>query len=167
MLDSNLPGNITHYDFATTALSGTDNTIVNAGIFQDENAFLFGLSPASPTDASDQAVGRNMVAGYVENPDFSGVAVLSGNTDNDVLIFYNDPDTSGDHVLYETQFASGDSGGPTFIDNSGKLLLLGTNGSPSWPTEAIPKAPRSTTPAIKPPRSTNTSVPTPFRNPVD
>ncbi len=126
VLDSNLPNSITHYDIASTPLFGApDNTIQDAGIFQDLTAFLFGISPydvdpdPSRSAVNDQAVGQNKIAGYVEDAD------VLGNTDNDALVFFQD-DMPPDEVDYEAQYASNDSGAPAFLNQGGNLLLLGT-----------------------------------------
>ena len=127
VLDSNLPSNITHYSFADTAIAGIDDTLTSAGVFQSVNTFMFGLSPFDESSdvnrslANDQAVGRNLVTGYVENINF-------GSDDNDSLLMFQESNVDTDFVTHEAKFSGGDSGGPTFIDNGGgDLLLIGTN----------------------------------------
>lgn len=119
---------ITHYNFAQEALSAdpfdadTNSGLFNAGSFQDEVAYVFGISPAdSASTAVDQAVGRNRVSGYIENIDFQG------NVDNDSLLFARDFEGDDDFVEHETLVQGGDSGAPVFIERNGELLLIGVN----------------------------------------
>jgi len=133
VLDSNLSSNIQHFSYANEFLTGTppsggdDFTLSDAGSLQDLNAYLFGLSPFDETSSvdrfvyNDQAVGRNRVTGFAEN------VVFGGNSDNDALIFYEEVSGDADFVTYEAQFRGGDSGGPTFVDIGGELVLVGTN----------------------------------------
>ncbi|MCA9193581.1 MAG: PEP-CTERM sorting domain-containing protein [Planctomycetales bacterium] len=132
VLNQNLPGSISEFAFATTPLSGTPPNgnnffLENAGIYQGLNSFMFGRSPFDETingDArfafNDQAVGRNLISGYVENIPFT-------DADNDSLLMIRDALGSPDHVLFEALFQGGDSGGPTFVEQNGSLVLLGTN----------------------------------------
>ncbi len=127
VLDQNLPNSITHYDFATTPLSGAETFLASAGPYQGLNAYSFGLSlfdVGSDPDRSvvnDQAVGRNLVSAYSENVSFNG------NTDNDALLFLQDSPGHANFVTHEAEFIAGDSGAPTFVEVGGDLLLLGTN----------------------------------------
>lgn len=119
VLDAALPNSIAHYRFATTPLNATpDDTIQNAGTFQGQTAFLIGRSPENHPHTSDQAVGQNRIAGYVENANFQG------NANNDALVF----DQTDADVSFEAELRVGDSGAPSFLDQGGgNLLLLGTN----------------------------------------
>lgn len=120
VLDSDLPASIMHYNYATQPLSGPNGMLANAGIYQNLNAYLFGRSPEAHPDDRDQAVGRNLISGYVENVDFNG----NPNVDSLLMIY----EASGpNNVLYETYLQGGDSGGPMFVEISGQLVLLGTN----------------------------------------
>ena len=123
VLDAPVSSNIKVYDFATEFLSAPPNSgIQDAGIFQGEEAYLVGISPTSRSNvALDQAVGRNRVSGYIENLSFLG------NTDNDSLLFIEEVAGDPDFVQFESQFRGGDSGGPTFIERNGELVLLGIN----------------------------------------
>lgn len=134
VLDQALPNSIVHYPITSELLTGTpDNVIVgDAGSFkalmgQGINAYLFGRSPFDESltgdnrfSHNDQAVGRNRVSGYVENAEFL-------NANDDALVFFLDPTNGPDFVTNEALFQGGDSGGPTFADISGQLVLLGTN----------------------------------------
>jgi hypothetical protein len=121
VLDSNLPASIVHYNYATQALSGPAGSLANAGIYQNLNTFMFGRSPAVHPDDRDQAVGRNRITGYVENVNFNG------NPNVDALLMFFDDSSSPDFVPFEALFQGGDSGGPTFVEVNGQLVLLGTN----------------------------------------
>ena len=96
---------------------------MDAGSFKGLIAYMFGRSPASHIDSQDQAVGRNLITGYSENVDFIG------NTDSDSILMIDDvsPQQSSNFVNYEAYFQGGDSGGPTFVDINGQLVLIGTN----------------------------------------
>ncbi|WP_206036179.1 PEP-CTERM sorting domain-containing protein [Crateriforma spongiae] len=120
-LESNLPDAITNYAFATEMLSGPSEALVSAGTYQGVTAFTFGLSQAVNPATRDQAVGQNRITGYVENVDFLG------NADNDSLLMQRDDPGDTNFVTYESFFQGGDSGGPTFVDDSGQLVLVGTN----------------------------------------
>ena len=131
VLSAALPSSITHYSFASETLSGTPGStpsvVANAGIYQGLNAYLFGRSPfdtgSDPNreNYNDQAVGRNVISGYSENVPFLG------NTDADAILFARDSMGEANYDTYEAKFQSGDSGGPTFVEISGELRLLGTN----------------------------------------
>jgi hypothetical protein len=132
VLDHPLPASIATYPIANHTLSTTPSTmttlnVASAGPYQGLNAYLFGISPFNTTivgddrfDYNDQAVGRNLISGYAEN-------VPITNLDNDSIVMYWDQSPSPDFVMHEAFFQSGDSGGPTFVDVSGQLVLLGTN----------------------------------------
>ncbi|QDV63207.1 PEP-CTERM sorting domain-containing protein [Crateriforma conspicua] len=120
-LESNLPEAITDYAFATEMLSGPSEALVSAGTYQGVTAFTFGRSQAVHPATRDQAVGQNRITGYVENVDFLG------NSDNDSLLMQRDDPGDTNFVTYESFFQGGDSGGPTFVDDSGQLVLIGTN----------------------------------------
>ncbi len=132
VLDQPLPSNIAFYPIANQPLSAppssmTNLIVENAGPYQGLNAYMFGLSPFDTTISgddrfayNDQAVGRNRISGYAEN-----VPVNSVNSDS--LVMYFDSSTSADFVTHEAFFQSGDSGGPTFVEISGQLVLVGTN----------------------------------------
>ncbi|MFN3190788.1 MAG: PEP-CTERM sorting domain-containing protein [Aureliella sp.] len=121
VLDSPLPNSINHYSFADEVLSTSPGNVIDAGSLQGLNANLFGLSPEPPADRTgqpDQAVGRNLISGYAEDVNVTGIQFPV-----DSLLF--DFDSPG--VDFEARFRTGDSGGPTFIDVGGELVLLGTN----------------------------------------
>lgn len=137
VLNAPLPSSIAHYAIANQTLSGppptpagggsSSLTFVDAGIYQGLNAYTFGWSPfneALPGDNrelfNDQAVGRNLISGYSENVPFTS-------SDNDSLILLRDAAGTSNHVQYESLFQEGDSGGPTFVEIGGQLVLAGTN----------------------------------------
>ena len=127
-LNANVTPDIKFYNFATEAISATPfdenapNNVFDAGSFQDEVAYIFGISATSRSDGRiDQAVGRNRVTGYVENLPFQS------NTDNDSILFNRDFDGDADYVQYETLVQGGDSGAPVFVERNGELLLIGIN----------------------------------------
>lgn len=115
VLDSELPGSITHYDFATTPVIGPSGKL--AIVDPQFSAFLFGRSPKANPNTQDQAVGRNLANLYGEDFDFQG------NSDNDVFLF-SDEGPSG--IDSEAKYDTDDSGAPAFVNNGGNLLLLGT-----------------------------------------
>ena len=133
VLDRDLPDFIKHYTYATEPLSGTppkeDEIFVdNAGIYQDRVAYVFGPFAVSTNPRrtnrfayNDQAVGRNMIAGYSENVPFQS------NTNNDSIILLHEDSGEDGHVQYEARVRGGDSGGPLFVEINGELRLLGVN----------------------------------------
>lgn len=127
VLDTPLPQSIAHYSYATEMLTGTPPvsnqllSVDSAGIYQGMNAYLLGLSPKANPLTQDQAVGRNLVTGFSENVPFQT------NVDADTLIFQKDTVGSANYAEFEARFASGDSGGPAFVDMGGELRLIGTN----------------------------------------
>lgn len=132
VLDSPLPPSIKFYDFATEAISAppfdpdTNPGFSAAGSFQNENAFLFGVSPTVRTNArEDQAVGRNRISGYLEDLPFT-TGPLAG-TESDFLILLNDAPSDPDFVQHEALLQGGDSGAPFFVEVNGELQLLGIN----------------------------------------
>ncbi len=132
VLNAPLPNTIAHYAIADLSLNGPEPAgpnffVVPAPTFQDLNAYTFGLSPFDENIVgdnrfafNDQAVGRNRISGYAENVPFNGA-------DNDSLILLRDPPGSMNYVEHESLFQGGDSGGPTFVEIGGQLVLLGTN----------------------------------------
>ncbi len=133
VLDEALPDNIAHYAIANLPLSGPPPDgdtfyVTNAGAYQGLNTYMFGLSPFDeniPADDrfvyNDQAVGRNRISGYAENVPFEG------NSNADALVLLRDAALNANYVQYESYLQGGDSGGPTFADMGGELVLLGTN----------------------------------------
>lgn len=124
VLNSVLPSSIVHYSFANEILTaGSPSPFIgsHAGIYQDLNAYMVGLSPESRPLFQDQAVGRNRISGYFENISFLG------NSDNDALILLRDPASSSQYVVNEAYLQNGDSGAPLFVDINGEFRLLGTN----------------------------------------
>ena len=129
-LSAPVPASLKIFDIATEFLSAPTfdpnmdigSQIGNAGSFQNEEAFLYGISPTSRSDTRvDHAVGRNRISGYVENIPFGS------NTNNDSLLFIEDVVGDPDYVEFEAQFRGGDSGAPAFVERNGELLLLGIN----------------------------------------
>jgi hypothetical protein len=126
VLDSELPNSIVHYSYANEILTtGATSPIVgfNAGIYQNLNAYMVGLSPESRPVFQDQAVGRNEISGYLENINFLG----NSTNDNDALLLVKDAVGSPQYVTYEAYVQSGDSGAPLFVSINGEFRLLGTN----------------------------------------
>jgi len=132
LLDKPLPSSIMYYSFANEMLAGPPPTeegafLVSAGIYQDLNAYMFGLSPfdksldLNRSGHTDQAVGRNLISGYSENFPFQS------NSDNDSLILFFDAEGEPNHVQYESRLRGGDSGAPLFVDINGEFRLLGVN----------------------------------------
>lgn len=124
VLDSQLPSSITHYEYATEALSGVEGSVTNAGIYQGLNAYLVGRSPETHPANQDQAFGRNRVTGFQENVDAPPPISVP---DLDALLFDNDPEGSAPFVEFESRLVSGDSGAPTFVEIGGSFRLIGTN----------------------------------------
>ena len=128
VLSAPLPDTISHFAFVQEPLVGPGpvgnvGTIVSAGSLQGLNTYMFGLSPADRPAFQDQAVGRNLITGYSENVLFNG-------SDNDSILMIDDtfPSLGPNAVQHEAYFQGGDSGGPTFVEIGGNLVLLGTNG---------------------------------------
>ncbi len=122
VLDANLPNSIAHYDYANQVLTGANNSFVNAGVYQGLNSVMFGVSPETQAAQIDQAVGRNLISGYIEN-----IVGANLGSNQDLLIMLRDAVASPDHVPYEAFLQGGDSGGPLFAIIGGNLRLLGTN----------------------------------------
>ncbi len=127
VLSQPLPSSISSFAFVQQSLVGpgpvgNTSTIVSAGSLQGLNTYMFGRSPGVYAASQDQAVGRNLITGYSENVRFNG-------TDNDSIMMIDDnfPTQSPDFVQHEAYFQGGDSGGPTFVEINGELVLLGTN----------------------------------------
>lgn len=128
VLSQPLPSSIVNFAYVQETLIGpgwvgNSGTIVAAGSLQGLNTYMFGRSPAAHIGSQDQAVGRNLITGYSENVSFLG------NTDNDSILMIDDnfPTQGADFVQHEAYFQVGDSGGPTFVEINGELVLLGTN----------------------------------------
>jgi len=121
MLDSLVDASTSHYAFATEFLTGPvtapNATVVLAGSFQGDNGYVFGISPSNNVATQDQAVGRNIITGYVEDLPF-----LDGTAD--LLVLNRDVSNPAG---FEAQVFPGDSGAPFFIERNGSLLLLGIN----------------------------------------
>ena len=124
VLNANVPSSIRSYNYATQILSGPTSPgqilLGDAGIFQNANAYLMGLSPTNHPAFQSQAIGRNLITGFSENVDFGG-------TDNDTLIMRYDAPGNSAYTQYEAHFSGGDSGGPMFIQVGNDLVLVGTN----------------------------------------
>ncbi len=125
-LDAPVSSDIAHYNFASELISAppydadSNPGIFNAGSFQDEIAYVFGISETVRGDTrTDQAVGRNRVSGYIEEITFGDFS--------DSLLFARDMPGDADYVPFETLVQAGDSGAPVFIERNGELLLLGVN----------------------------------------
>lgn len=119
-LNANVPSSIKVYDFATETL--TANRFANAGSFQGDEVFMVGRSStASSSSATNQAVGRNRVTGFLDNVSFQ-----DGN-DVDTLFLRFDESTDPNFVSSEAWGRGGDSGAPLFTVDNGELLLLGVN----------------------------------------
>jgi hypothetical protein len=108
-------------------------SIADPGVYLDvTTVYHIGLSMSGPLGSdttTDFAVGRN-----VYDLDLGLVTISSGQTtyaagylDDSVAGDLASPFTTGPNNLSpdETYFNSGDSGGPTFIDSNGDLLLFG------------------------------------------
>jgi len=130
VLDAPVTSGIKIYDFATEAISAppfdanTNAGLFTAGSFQNEVAFMVGISPTPRSNANaviDQAVGRNIISGYVEDFPFDG------KTDNDSLILLRESPGDAGYVQHESRLVTGDSGAPLFVVRNGELLLLGVN----------------------------------------
>jgi len=128
VLDAPVPSNITSYNFVSSNISApafdatTNPNTFPAGTLQNQEVLTVGVSPTSRQDRSqDQAIGRNRIAGYVEDLPF----LSSSNVDALVLI----QDQVGDpgFVENESQLRTGDSGAPLFVEQDGELVLLGIN----------------------------------------
>jgi hypothetical protein len=99
------------------------------------NTFVVGTSDIVPgsypgaAGYTNQRVGRNRVGGpavpngYIENP------VLPGfdGTNMDALLLHRNGPTEANFVEYEAWMEAGDEGAPVFMEDGGKLTLLGTN----------------------------------------
>ena len=128
VLDEPVTPNITSYNFTTEVLSApafdaaTNSSFSAAGSLQDEIVFTVGTSPTERDDPSqNQAVGRNRIAGYVEDLPFQGTL------NNDSLLLIQDQPNRVNFVEHESRFQGGDSGAPLFIERDGELVLLGVN----------------------------------------
>ena len=126
-LDRNVNSAIKVYDFATTQLSSDPNPgnsydRGDAGIWQDRNAYMVGVSATDRDDREeDIAVGRNLISGYDDDVPFLTY------TNNDILSLVFDSSTSSDFTSSEAFVQGGDSGAPLFVEDNGELILLGIN----------------------------------------
>lgn len=123
-LNAPVDASISYYAFATEFLSGPppspDPNLVNAGTFQGENGYVFGVSPSTRVPTQDVAVGRNIITGYLEN--VVEAVVINGTMD---LLFLNRD--ASNPAGFEAAVQPGDSGAPFFIERAGAPLLLGVN----------------------------------------
>jgi len=121
-LNAPVDASISYYAFATELLSGPPQSpnpnVVNAGTFQGENGYVFGVSPTDRVPTQDVAVGRNIINGYRENV----VEASLGTMD---LLFLNRDAINP--AGFEATVQRGDSGAPFFIERAGAPLLLGVN----------------------------------------
>ena len=120
-IDQALPNTINYYNWANQVL----NTSLSASsIIADENALTAGITATATGYGSDprtsMAVGRNIIDEFILSLNVDGTTAPALRTLNDL---------SGDsnQVTYESQLASGDSGGPLFIEVGGELQLVGIN----------------------------------------
>ena len=135
VLDAALPTTITPFSFTRTTLSGPPATITSAGPFGGVNTFVVGTSDIVPgsypgaAGYTNQRVGRNRVGGptvpngYVENVALTGF----DGTNMDALLLHRNGPTEANFVEYEAWMQAGDEGAPVFMEEGGKLTLLGTN----------------------------------------
>lgn len=123
VLDAPVPASIQVYQFANQELSYVPAippgiAIESAGVFQDELAFMMGISQTAHGSAAiDQSVGQNVISGYAEDVPFLGF-----NDNDSIILEYDNPGIS-----FESYVQSGDSGAPLFVVRNGQLLLLGVN----------------------------------------
>jgi len=124
-LNAEVDASISHYQFATEILTGTNPNpnpvLVTAGSFQGANGYVFGLSPAANINTQDQAVGRNIIDGYIQNIPFN-----NGIDTNPIGLLYLNRDLTNPEG-FEATLQLGDSGAPFFIERNGSLLLMGVN----------------------------------------
>jgi hypothetical protein len=123
-LNAPVDPSISRYSFATQAFSGPNNTLVSAGIYQNLNGYHFGISPSNNSLSQDQAVGRNVIDGFIDNLPAGPSGGFPQSPTLDVLYLANG---GLSNVTHETVVQIGDSGAPFFINQSGSLLLLGLN----------------------------------------
>jgi hypothetical protein len=130
VLDQPLPLTYAFYPFATEIITNNNSgppgpganaeSFINSPYFQ-KNAFILGRSEGSYSTSQNMAVGRNVIDGF--NPDATpgtagtGAAIETG---------IEEPG-DGNFVDHELTFQTGDSGGPTFVDIDGALVLVGIN----------------------------------------
>jgi hypothetical protein len=130
-LEQALPLSYANYAFATeditnlnTAANGAfaadAESFINSPYYQ-QNAYIIARSQGSYTDALDIAVGRNIIDGFALNAE-PGTSGTGPAIETDV-----ETEGVGDFVNYELGFEIGDSGGPTFVDVDGQLVLVGIN----------------------------------------
>jgi len=132
VLDSNLPGTVSPFDFLQNGLSANPPTGASSfggasiaplagvapGLAGQPIAHFFGRSPSDVN--SGQAVGSNRITAFFEDALF-----LTGETD--FLFSLQDDPGEPFFVPSEAFLRSGDSGGPVFLQNGSELALLGTN----------------------------------------
>ena len=120
-IDQALPNTINYYNWANQTLN---TSLYASSIIADENALTAGITSTATGYGSDprtsMAVGRNIIDQFILSFNVDGTTAPALRTLNDL---------SGDsnQVTYESQLASGDSGGPLFIDVGGELQLVGIN----------------------------------------
>jgi V8-like Glu-specific endopeptidase len=119
-LNAPVDASISYYAFATEFLSSPNSNLANAGTFQGENGYVFGVSPSTRVPTQDVAVGRNIITGYLEN--VVEAVVINGTMD---LLFLNRDAINP--AGFEAAVQPGDSGAPFFIERAGSPLLLGVN----------------------------------------
>jgi len=113
VLDTPLPAGYAFYDVLNYPIPPNTNAI---------GVYMFGRSPSSLATPLDMAVGRNVMDTFeadfsVSSPSATGDAGIT--TDNDPGDFF--------YVDYESQLASGDSGGPVMAIDGGELTIVGVN----------------------------------------
>lgn len=135
VLDSALPTTITPFNFTRTTLSGPPGVITGAGPFAGVNTFVVGTSNIGPgsypgaAGYTNQRVGQNRVGGPVLNNGFVENLSLGGfdGTNMDALMLHKNFPGEANFVQYEAWMEAGDEGAPVFMEDGGKLTLLGTN----------------------------------------
>ncbi|MCP5537019.1 MAG: PEP-CTERM sorting domain-containing protein [Akkermansiaceae bacterium] len=119
-IDSALPNTISYYNWANQSLNVATYAL---SMVADENALTAGITSTATGYGADKrtsmAVGRNVIDQFL-------TLTVAGTTAPALRTL---EEISGDTglVSYESQLASGDSGGPLFIDDGGELLLVGIN----------------------------------------
>lgn len=130
-LDVAVTGAIANYAFSRERISqtggGGSTAFVSSNLF-GETALFSGISPGSDTlggvgSAINQAVGRNIIEGFVEEQELSARGPTF--TDAFTVDLDRNPTALGNEAASIT---SGDSGAPVFReDGNGNLVLLGIN----------------------------------------
>lgn len=135
VLDSALPTTITPFNFTRTTLSGPPGSVTSAGPFAGVNAVIFGTSDIGPgsypgaAGYTNQRVGRNRIGGPAVPNGFIASPPISGfdGTKMDSLLYHRNGPSESNFVTYEAWMRPGDEGSPVFMEDGGKLTLLGTN----------------------------------------